>query len=336
MIFQSTLPARGATRGHHRRVGHRVRFQSTLPARGATGWFSVDKVLPLNNFNPRSPHGERRHQRRTLRRGADFNPRSPHGERPSVMSHNPTPYCYFNPRSPHGERPDFQRDLWGNQHFNPRSPHGERRFLPSGPAAASVFQSTLPARGATTRTPLVSSLLPFQSTLPARGATRWETGFFGGGSEFQSTLPARGATRGLAAVTRPQMWNFNPRSPHGERLPPRGTNEAAEWHFNPRSPHGERPGRCCSTGSCTHFNPRSPHGERPLGRRERPKTATFQSTLPARGATSSAGSVRRLNAISIHAPRTGSDSARFSQVRHPHISIHAPRTGSDSYGQKRL
>ena len=34
--FQSTLPARGATRGHHRRVGHRVRFQSTLPARGAT------------------------------------------------------------------------------------------------------------------------------------------------------------------------------------------------------------------------------------------------------------------------------------------------------------
>ena len=35
-----------------------ISFQSTLPARGAT-WVSVDKVLPLNNFNPRSPHGER-------------------------------------------------------------------------------------------------------------------------------------------------------------------------------------------------------------------------------------------------------------------------------------
>ena len=33
-------------------------FQSTLPARGAT--VSVDKALPAEDFNPRSPHGERR------------------------------------------------------------------------------------------------------------------------------------------------------------------------------------------------------------------------------------------------------------------------------------
>ena len=34
--FQSTLPARGATRGKERKT-HRKEFQSTLPARGATG-----------------------------------------------------------------------------------------------------------------------------------------------------------------------------------------------------------------------------------------------------------------------------------------------------------
>ena len=83
-------------------------------------------------------------------------------------------------------------------------------------------------------------------------------------------------------------------------------------------------------------------------------TPTFQSTLPARGATlalsSTLGEDRK---ISIHAPRTGSDQCarplcfpRHSHFnpRSPHgerrnnqlllhdyaeISIHAPRTGSD-------
>ena len=57
--------------------------------------------------------------------------------------------------------------------------------------------------------------------------------------------------------------------------------------------------------------------------------ASFQSTLPARGATVKdlQEQVKRL--ISIHAPRTGSDRARGTQVAEMTISIHAPRTGSD-------
>ena len=56
--FQSTLPARGATRTatHKRR---RERFQSTLPARGATG-STTTALATTSYFNPRSPHGERR------------------------------------------------------------------------------------------------------------------------------------------------------------------------------------------------------------------------------------------------------------------------------------
>ena len=34
--------------------------------------------------------------------------------------------------------------------------------------------------------------------------------------KFQSTLPARGATAS-SAIFRRSRWNFNPRSPHGER-----------------------------------------------------------------------------------------------------------------------
>ena len=79
----------------------------------------------------------------------DFNPRSPHGERPQQQSVS-LPTTYFNPRSPHGERrvsgrtfqtpPGFQPTLPARgattlhrphqrqvRHFNPRSPHGERR-----------------------------------------------------------------------------------------------------------------------------------------------------------------------------------------------------------------
>ena len=81
----------------------------------------------INNFNPRSPHGERPiRQQRTSRtetfqptlpaRGAtglllrllqfrpNFNPRSPHGERLYTFMRCPCYLLDFNPRSPHGER----------------------------------------------------------------------------------------------------------------------------------------------------------------------------------------------------------------------------------------
>ena len=56
----------------------------------------------------------------------------------------------------------------------------------------------------------------------------------------------------------------------------------------------------------------------------------FQSTLPARGATSRLANLSDMLTISIHAPRTGSDVLRFFiRISVNRISIHAPRTGSD-------
>ena len=58
MVFQSTLPARGATSHRAVRAGLGIQFQSTLPARGAT--FSLPSMACwMMYFNPRSPHGER-------------------------------------------------------------------------------------------------------------------------------------------------------------------------------------------------------------------------------------------------------------------------------------
>ncbi len=88
-------------------------------------------ILPMSwyDFNPRSPHGERRfsfsllislvkwisihalltesdQNRPTLPlRHHDFNPRSPHGERRVTMNKKRAlSLANFNPRSPHGER----------------------------------------------------------------------------------------------------------------------------------------------------------------------------------------------------------------------------------------
>ena len=56
--FQSTLPARGATL-LTTSLTTWTQFQSTLPARGAT--VTLPRIgHSTENFNPRSPHGERR------------------------------------------------------------------------------------------------------------------------------------------------------------------------------------------------------------------------------------------------------------------------------------
>ena len=123
-VFQSTLPARGATKaggrtcatryfnprsphgerlGTHGRGFHAIQFQSTLPARGATNIWVFGSNSRLH-FNPRSPHGERQLAASHPRDTVHFNPRSPHGERQRRTIRNNVVCRYFNPRSPHGER----------------------------------------------------------------------------------------------------------------------------------------------------------------------------------------------------------------------------------------
>ena len=212
------------------------------------------------------------------------------------------------------------------------------------------FQSTLPARGATPRTTALVSLLHFNPRSPhgerPGSASAWvQTAQISihaprTGSDyharkaalltyaFQSTLPARGATW-YRDATRTDEGDFNPRSPHGERhgwmLRPQTVDD-----FNPRSPHGERPNGLRARRAKLDFNPRSPHGERHCKAPRLSPRGTFQSTLPARGATPRRVAGNRIVSISIHAPRTGSDARTSAAIPDVPISIHAPRTGSDT------
>ena len=60
-----------------------------------------------------------------------------------------------------------------SDYFNPRSPHGERQFKNVFLAKGDVFQSTLPAWGATRDPCTCGGYHKFQSTLPAWGATKY-------------------------------------------------------------------------------------------------------------------------------------------------------------------
>ena len=79
---------------------------------------------------------------------------------------------HFNPRSPHGERrrPPAAANLSG--YFNPRSPHGERPYDLSYYVLHQEISIHAPRTGSDFRDgEVLSAEQLFQSTLPARGAT---------------------------------------------------------------------------------------------------------------------------------------------------------------------
>ena len=168
-------------------------------------------------------------------------------------------------------------------YFNPRSPHGERPGTTSARHTTRIFQSTLPARGATHQAAENQQDGNISIHAPRTG------------SDFR-------ASRGTSEV-----GNFNPRSPHGERpvqggltdtqvvisihAPRTGSDNAgglyqARVHISIHAPRtGSDVIATAFALAPTDFNPRSPHGERRSRSWGTGTTSAFQSTLPARGAT---------------------------------------------------
>ena len=258
------------------------------------------------NFNPRSPHGERllvvlhHFSKRIIsthapRTGSDVSDFSEH-----LNAWN------FNPRSPHGERQIFVATFGAINKFQPTLPARGATKQSTAPRYRYQFQPTLPARGATPcsspsflqahyfnprsphgerrqrffRTP---QRLEFQPTLPARGATDFRRDLWGN-QQISTHAPRTGSDfQSLGLIT--IAYNFNPRSPHGERryregiapgmwvfqptLPARGATlkrfqiKPGSRQFQPTLPaRGATSAASTSPSACIDFNPRSPHGER--------------------------------------------------------------------------
>ena len=99
----------------------------------------------------------------------------------------------FNPRSPYGERRFSGGNSFDRLNFNPRSPYGERQNSSGCQSLLFLFQSTLPLRGATV----------------AR-----RIGHTGRKISIHAPLTGSDPTDNLQSDT---IWDFNPRSPYGER-----------------------------------------------------------------------------------------------------------------------
>ena len=148
VVISIHAPRTGSDDGTDKRLMDEL-ISIHAPRTGSDGRASKGARFSLQNFNPRSPHGERPGRMPESTPARDFNPRSPHGERPASMRYTGIRgrISIHAPRT--GSDCPALRDNRVVSDFNPRSPHGER---PRGTFTSDFFikfQSTLPARGAT-------------------------------------------------------------------------------------------------------------------------------------------------------------------------------------------
>ena len=209
----------------------------------------------------------------------------------------------------HAPREGGDGKLPGTQHsppyFNPRPPRGGRPNSADSSAKAVLFQSTPPARGATTYRRHDDYMAYISIHAPREGGDMGLPFLVDNDIKFQSTPPARGATELWLESLRQGCISIHAPREGGDT----GATSAAgiKSNFNPRPPRGGRHTRCASL-ICQY---------------------QFQSTPPARGATNTLCDTGDINAISIHAPREGGDSKIRSDRAKVDISIHAPREGGD-------
>ena len=325
-IFQSTLPARGATQ-RMSKISPIFLFQSMLPARGAT----FPSMIAIFN--------------------RQISIHAPRTGRDPFVATSSTARRHFNPRSPHGERLNGVFTLGNAAIISIHAPRtGSDAMRRGWPPDRGRFQSTLPARGATQSPISPAQHSIFQSTLPARGATHRR----GHGARLRgisihaprtgsdenpewledglmiSIHAPRTGSDGASPQRPPPSRHFNPRSPHGERLMALVERLKIRLFQSTLPARGATQKVIPSVQVDADFNPRSPHGERHRARRRAVWAKAFQSTLPARGATRDSPRPSLLHKFQSTLPARGATLLLGEQVCGRQISIHAPRTGSDA------
>ena len=143
--------------------------------------------------------------------------------------------------------------------------------------------------------------------------------------------PREGGDCHVPANLRGLSFDFNPRPPRGGRLGHVGVVGLEDNDFNPRPPRGGRPssliGRLCRSGISIHAPREGGDLQLAVWANGSPE---FQSTPPARGATSPSASAPRPDRHFNPRPPRGGRQLSVYPVQTPHqISIHAPREGGD-------
>ena len=145
-------------------------FQPTLPVRGATG----DNVAAPYSYNisthaPRAGSDQQRNKRRLD--ANNFNPRSPCGERPGLTCWT-SKALHFNPRSPCGERPIIPYMALKSFLFQPTLPVRGATYIYDCRRPRIMISTHAPRAGSDIITQyIITTEQKFQPTLPVRGAT---------------------------------------------------------------------------------------------------------------------------------------------------------------------
>ena len=145
----------------------------------------------------------------------DFNPRSPCGERRKVNPHDgfASFISIHAPRA--GSDPDLPSPVSTSIYFNPRSPCGERRSKHRLGVQKLSISIHAPRAGSDQIQHGLSHRYKFQSTLPVRGATSRNVRHW-----FARNISIHAPRAGsdiVEKLPRRDFHDFNPRSPCGER-----------------------------------------------------------------------------------------------------------------------
>ena len=218
--------------------------------------------MPSSDFNPRSPHGERR--ART----------TPGRNRRIISTHAPRT----------GSDAELSLTAYPTSHFNPRSPHGERLQQIANLTGIVQFQPTLPARGATMMARQVGRHSRNFNPRSPHGE-RHALSLSDAGIYYFNPRSPHGERPCPARCPPDSGWYFNPRSPHGERQDMYGA-VAPEGAFQPTLPAR---GATAASSLFSAASSISTHAPRTGSDRRMNSKAVelllFQPTLPARGAT---------------------------------------------------
>ena len=198
----------------------------------------VRAVLTGQNFNPLSPHGERRQARDRCQAWDAISIHSPR------MGRDPNPENISNfARRISIHSPRMGRDFGAGvipplRKISIHSPRMGRDLAQDVTRGMHEFQSTLPAWGETGLAPTVTA------------------------EEMISIHSPRMGRDQRTGDNNPRVWNFNPLSPHGERPAPRSAVRRPRIFQSTLPAWGETGEKIYPVRFQLHFNPLSPHGER--------------------------------------------------------------------------
>ena len=211
-------------------------FQSTLPARGATRR-PESRTPGKADFNPRSPHGERPVLSGRVPVLIYFNPRSPHGERLAVVRRGACRRL-ISIHAPRTGSDPGRESISSQPAISIHAPRTGSDAMTAALHGCETISIHAPRTGSDIHLRGRDQALKISIHAPRTGSDWTYRHAPCIRQPFQSTLPARGATAAKEALVRAATISIHaPRTGSDWR---RATKSTRPRYFNPRSPHGER------------------------------------------------------------------------------------------------